>query len=275
MATSGLPQHEAQRLIELVTGLDRVAQIARPERLLSGIESERVTALFVRRKAGEPLAYMLGAREFWGLALKVSPAVLIPRGDTELLVELALERLARDTAGAVLDLGTGSGAVAIAISMERPQADIAAIDISEAALSIARENAVRHAAKIRFLQGNWFEALQSDGAPVPQRFDLIVGNPPYIAESDPHLEQGDLPSEPRAALVAGHDGMSEIRAIVSGARSRLSVGGSLLLEHGFEQSGACRDLLRDAGFTSVQTWRDLAGQPRVSGGRIDGERGAR
>jgi release factor glutamine methyltransferase len=272
LATSGLPQHEAQRLIELVTGLDRVAQIARPERVLSAVESERVTALFLRRKAGEPLAYMLGAREFWGLALKVSPAVLIPRGDTELLVELALERLGHDTAAAVLDLGTGSGAVAIAISMERPQADMTAIDISDAALSIARDNAECHGAKIRFLQGSWFEALENDGAPAQQCFDLIVGNPPYIAEGDPHLEQGDLPSEPRSALVAGHDGMSAIRAIVAGAGSRLASGGWLLLEHGFEQGGACRNLLLDAGFTSVQTWPDLAGLSRVSGGRIDAER---
>lgn len=268
LAASGLPQHEAWQLIALVTGLDRVAQIAHPEWILSATQSERVTVLIAQRKTGEPLAYMLGEREFWGLALRVSPAVLIPRADTELLVELALERLQQEAAARVLDLGTGSGAVAIVISLERPAADVTGVDVSEAALAVARDNAVRHGVRIRFAQGSWFDALRGE-AQADARFDLIVSNPPYVAEGDPHLLQGDLPREPKTALVAGPDGLSALRVIVAEAKPYLCAGGWLLLEHGFGQGGACRQLLANAGFAAVQTWPDIAGLPRVSGGRID------
>jgi release factor glutamine methyltransferase len=209
---------------------------------------------------------MLGEREFWGLSLKVTPAVLIPRAETELLVELALERLRADVAARVLDLGTGSGAVAVALAHERPRASVTAVDISEAALAVARENARRHGTQVDFVRGDWFGAL-APGEPL--RFDLIVGNPPYIAEADPHLERGDLPHEPRGALTSGPDGLSDLGSIVSQAGRHLAASGWLLLEHGFEQGAACRALFEQAGFSRVDTWPDLAGLPRVTGGSID------
>ena len=266
LAASGLPLHEAQRLLQLATGMDRVTQLAHPGRELPAEQCARVKALFARRQSGEPLAYMLGEREFCGRAFKVTPAVLIPREDTELLVELALERLPRQAAARVLDLGTGSGAVAVALALERPAAVVTAVDISAEALVVARDNAARHGAQIRFRQGDWFDALEGAGEYV---FELIVSNPPYIAAADPHLSQGDLRYEPQAALLAGPDGLSALGAIAAQAGAYLATGGWLLLEHGFEQGDACRALLEDAGFAGVQTWPDLAGLPRVSGGRID------
>ena len=269
VAESGLPRHEAQRLLECATGMDRVAQIAHPERILPDEQATRVAALIARRLAGEPLAYMLGEREFWGLAFKVGPAVLIPRADTELVVELALARLPREGATRVRDLGTGSGAIAVAIAFERPEATVTGVDISAGALSIATENAARHGANIRFVQGNWFEALADGDLHSAGRFEIIVSNPPYIADGDPHLLCGDLPREPQSALVAGIDGLTALRAIAARAKAHLVSGGWLLLEHGFEQGAACSDLLAAAGFTAVQTWPDIAGLPRVTGGRID------
>jgi release factor glutamine methyltransferase len=265
-ASSGLPRHEAQSLLELASGIDRIAQLTHPERVLSREQCALAAALFARRRAGEPLAYLLGEREFWGLELMVTPAVLIPRAETELLVELALARLPAAESRRVLDLGTGSGAVAVALAHERPRANVTAVDVSEAALAVARENARRHDVQVSFVRGDWFSALAENAV---RRFDLIVGNPPYIADADPHLARGDLPHEPRGALAAGPDGLSELSRIVAAAGQHLVAGGWLLLEHGFEQGPACRALFGRAGFMAVQTWPDLAGLARVTGGNID------
>lgn len=218
--------------------------------------------LVARRAAGEPVAYLTGRREFFGLGFQVTPAALIPRPETELLVELALERIPRDRPCDVLDLGTGSGCVAISIARHRPQSRLTATDCSETALAVARENARALAARnVKFAAGKWF------GAVVGRRFDLIVSNPPYVAEADPHLAQGDLRFEPRAALVAGADGLAAIRLIAKQARRHLTSGGWLLFENGHNQAADCRALLDTEGFGGIQSWRDLAGQERVTGGR--------
>jgi release factor glutamine methyltransferase len=266
LAASALPRQEAQSLLELAAGLDRVAQVAHPERVLMAQQVALVQALFARRRTGEPLAYMLGEREFWGLAFKVNPAVLIPRPETELLVELALERLPPHAAARVLDLGTGSGAVAIALAHERPGIELTAVDVSADALAVARANASRHGVHVEFALGDWFAALAGRTG---IRFDLILGNPPYIAAADPHLARGDLPHEPAQALVAGPEGLDALRNIVSQAGAHLAPGGWLLLEHGFDQESACQALFERAAFAQIRTWRDLAGLPRVTGGRLD------
>jgi release factor glutamine methyltransferase len=265
LAASGLPQHEAHRLLELGAGIDRVAQITHPEHVLTAAQSARIAGLFESRRRGEPLAYMLGEREFWGRMFSVTPAVLIPREDTELLVELALNRLPQHAAARVLDLGTGSGVLAVTIALERPQASVTAVDASADALAVAGDNARRLGATVECLHGDWFGAF-ADGE---RRFELIVGNPPYIAASDPHLSQGDLPHEPANALVSGAAGLDAITAILAGVKAHLAAGGWLMLEHGFEQGPACSALFKAAGFADVQTWPDLAGLPRVTGGRID------
>jgi release factor glutamine methyltransferase len=219
-------------------------------------------ALVARRATGEPVAYLTGRREFFGLDFHVTPAVLIPRPDTELLVELALAHIPPNAACHVLDLGTGSGCVAISIARHRPRADVTAIDCSTEALALARENARALAVRnVAFATGEWF------GAVAGRRFDLIVANPPYVAVNDPHLTQGDLRFEPRMALLGGGDGLDAIRAIVAEAGAHLSPTGSLLFEHGYEQGAASRALLRAAGFEAVASWLDLAGHGRVSGGR--------
>lgn len=219
-------------------------------------------ALLQRRLLGEPIAYILGEREFFALTLRVTPDVLIPRQDTELLVELALARAPEHEACDVLDLGTGSGAVAITIAKHRPAANVTAIDQSGAALAVAQDNARRlKVANIRFIQGSWFAPLDKNA-----RFDVIVGNPPYIAEQDPHLEQGDLRFEPSDALVSGADGLDAIRTIVAEAASHLKPNGQLLLEHGFEQGAACRGIFAVHGFRGIFSHRDLAGHERATVG---------
>lgn len=218
--------------------------------------------LLSRREAGEPVAYLVGHRGFWTLDLEVTPATLIPRPETELLVELALQRLPPDFRGSVADLGTGSGAIALAIARERPQARLIATDASTAALDVARRNAQRHAiANVGFVHGDWLAPL------VGQRVDLIVANPPYIEAADPHLAQGDLRFEPASALASGADGLADIRCIVGTAREHLQPGGWLLFEHGWNQGGAARKLLDAAGYTDVFTAQDLEHRDRVSGGR--------
>ncbi|HWU77942.1 MAG TPA: peptide chain release factor N(5)-glutamine methyltransferase [Rhodanobacter sp.] len=219
-------------------------------------------ALVDRRVCGEPVAYITGHRGFWSMELEVSPATLIPRPETELLVELALQRLPPDSSASVADLGTGSGAIALAIALERPRAEVVATDASAAALAVARQNAQRHAiGNVCFAQGNWLEPLAG------QRFDLIVSNPPYIEAADPHLTKGDLRFEPASALASGSDGLDDIRRIVDGARRHLNPAGWLLLEHGWNQGEAARALLVDAGYVEVFTARDLEQRDRVSGGR--------
>jgi release factor glutamine methyltransferase len=221
--------------------------------------------LVERRVAGEPVAYLTGRRGFWSFELQVTPDTLIPRPETELLVELALTHLPPDRVLQVADLGTGSGAIALALAHERPRAQVLATDASPAALDVARANATSLGiANIAFAHGDWCAALEQ------RRFDLIASNPPYIAAGDPHLALGDLRREPAAALASGVDGLDAIRRIVAGTRLHLVAGGWLLLEHGMEQGDAVRGLLRDAGFVDASTDRDLEGRDRVSSGRWPG-----
>jgi release factor glutamine methyltransferase len=226
--------------------------------MLTQAEADALSALFQRRIDGEPIAYILGEREFYGLMLHTTPAVLIPRPDTELLVELALDRLPPN--GRVLDMGTGSGAIAIAIAHNRPDASVTALDVSDAALAVARRNAARHDTHIDFLQSSWYSALPA------WQFDVIVANPPYINATDVHLAQGDLRFEPADALTDHADGLSALRVIAAGTRPYLTTGGWLLMEHGYDQAAAVRDLLVQAGLQQTQSWRDLAGIERASGG---------
>ncbi|MDR7047919.1 release factor glutamine methyltransferase [Duganella sp. 3397] len=239
---------------------NRVGLITGSERTLTDDEAQRFGALVQRRLAGEPVAYLVGQREFFGLPFAVSGAVLIPRPDTELLVELALDRLPRG--GRVLDMGTGSGAIAVALAHTRPDADVTALDVSADALAVARRNAEANGAHVTFLHSDWFAAL-ADNAP----FDIIASNPPYIASGDRHLSEGDLRFEPVGALTDHADGLSALRILVAGAPAHLSPQGWLLMEHGYDQADAVRELLLAAGYTEVQSWRDIADIERVSGGR--------
>ena len=261
MAQSGLPPLEARMLLGRVLGKARAWLIAHAQDPVSAEAAQAFAALAARRSQGEPVAYILGVREFYGLEFGVTPAVLIPRPETELLVELALARVSPDAAARVLDLGTGSGAVAVALAHERPQARLTAVDVEYAALAVARANAKRHGVSVRFFCGDWFGALAGES------FDLIISNPPYVAAADPHLAAGDLRFEPRRALAGGADGLDCIRAIVATARTHLRPAAWLLFEHGYDQAEACRALLETQGYSEVQSWPDLAGIPRVSGGR--------
>lgn len=247
----------------LCAALDRDAAylITHPEAFLDAAQEAAFRDRVARRTRGEPVAYLTGCREFYGLTLHVTPAVLIPRPETELLVETVLEKLPDDAPAGVLDLATGSGCVALAIAHARPRARVTATDRSADALAVARKNASRLGLhRVRFLECDWFAALAGE------RFDLIASNPPYVAARDPHLGEGDLRFEPKAALVAGADGLDCIRQILEEAPAHLNPGGWLLLEHGFDQAAACRELLELAGFTAVFSRRDLAGHERVTGG---------
>jgi release factor glutamine methyltransferase len=222
-------------------------------------------ALLDRREAGEPVAYVTGRRGFWTLELEVTPATLIPRPETELLVELVLQRLPPDFSGRVADLGTGSGAIALAIARERPRAQVVATDASTAALEVAKRNAQRHAiGNVDFVHGDWLLPLAG------KRFELIASNPPYIEAADPHLARGDLRFEPASALASGSDGLDDIRRIVDGARRHLDPSGWLLLEHGWNQGAAVRALLLHAGYVQISTMQDIERRDRVSGGRVAG-----
>ncbi|AAZ98447.1 modification methylase HemK [Thiobacillus denitrificans ATCC 25259] len=219
-------------------------------------------ALLARRLGGEPIAYIVGAREFYGRRFEVSPAVLIPRPETELLVELALARIPPDETTTVLDLGTGSGCIAITLALERSRARVTAVERSPAALALARRNAQTLGASVEFSAGDWFSDLTG------RSYDLIVANPPYIADADPHLARGDLRHEPVAALASGADGLDELRRLIDGARDHLRRPGMLLLEHGYDQADAVHALLRSGGFARPRCWHDLAGNPRVSGAEL-------
>jgi len=253
---------DARMLLQSVLNTSHAHLIAHPGQELAPEQAQQFYSLAARRAAGEPVAYLVGEREFYSLNFKVTPAVLIPRPETELLVDLTLERVSIDRPCKVLDLGTGSGAVAIAIAKHRPLASITAVDSSVAAMVIVRMNA-KHlvATNVRMLASDWFSGVAGE------EFDLIVSNPPYVADGDPHLEQGDLRFEPHTALAAGSDGLDCIRCIITSAMVHLSAGGWLLLEHGYDQAAACRQLLSKAGFCEVFSHPDLAGTMRVSGGK--------
>lgn len=263
-AQASLPLDPLENRILLcqATGLTRVQLITQGDRPLAPDEAQRLDALVARRLRGEPIAYIVGKREFFGLDFQVGPAVLIPRPDTELIVELALERLPQGPSR-LLDMGTGSGAIAVAVAHTRPDADVTALDVSPDALAVARANAAANGASVRFLESSWFDALAPG-----ETFDVIASNPPYIAAGDAHLAQGDLRFEPVGALTDHADGLSALRIIVAGGPRHLVPGGWLLLEHGYDQAAAVRALLADAGFADVQSWQDLAGIERVSGGRF-------
>lgn len=225
----------------------------------------RFQALVSRREAGEPVAYLTGEREFWGLRLATDPSTLIPRPDTETLVESALS-LAQDPEGRLLDLGTGSGAIALAFASERPAWRVLGLDIRPEAVALAQHNAARLAlANAEFRESDWFAALKDDES--RPRFSLIVSNPPYIAAGDPHLAMGDVRFEPRSALVADGDGLADLRYLVKRAREHLLPGGWLLLEHGWSQAAAVREALETAGYAEVVSRRDLGGHERVSLGK--------
>jgi len=255
---------EAQALLRHALGdVSRAWLITHEQDVLQPTQIEQFQVFLARRLAGEPVAYILGMREFYGLEFKVSPDVLIPRPDTELLVELALERIPQPLPCRVLDLGTGSGAIAISIASQRPQVEVTAVDSSQAALAVARANAEKlQISNVHLLQSDWFAALGAES------FDVIVSNPPYIAAGDVHLSQGDLRFEPASALASGADGLDSIRHIVSEVQRYLTLGGWLLLEHGYDQAQGVAGLLRDAGFNEVESRPDLAGVLRVTLGRL-------
>ncbi len=250
---------DAELLLAHALGKPRSHLHAWPERQLGQDELPRFQKLIERRAAGEPIAYILGRREFWSLDLEVSPDTLIPRPETECLVEQALTNIPPDGDWDIADLGTGSGAIALAIASERPRCRILATDNSHTALEVARRNAGGlRLDNVSFVQGDWCAPLGSD------RFRMVLSNPPYIRETDPHLEQGDVGFEPREALAAGADGLSSLRRIAEDARRNLAPPAILLLEHGFDQEQAVHLLLEHVGYRDINTIRDLAGLPRVT-----------
>lgn len=255
IAGAGIDPREARLLLSEVCGFSQATLVASSEQEIP-FEVENAFLDFARRRiAGEPVAYILGRREFYGLELSVNPSVLIPRPETELLVDFALEK----RPAAMLELGTGSGAIALAVKFKNPGTRVVAVESDLAALQTAKRNATKLNLDIDFRHGRWFEPVAGE------RFELIVSNPPYVAEGDPHL--AELRFEPRSALLGGPDGLAAIREIVAAAAPFLAPGGWLLLEHGLGQDRAVRDLLLDSGFASIATWPDLAGIPRVSGGK--------
>ncbi|MDR1076683.1 MAG: peptide chain release factor N(5)-glutamine methyltransferase [Xanthomonadaceae bacterium] len=259
-------RYEAECLLLHVLDRDRAWLFAHGDDMPGEEDVARFQALLACRAAGEPVAYLVGRRGFWTLDLEVTPATLIPRPETELLIELTLVRLPdRQRPWRIADLGTGSGAIALALASEYPAAQIVATDISEEALEVARRNARANGiGNVRFLQGDWFGPLQG------QRFDLIASNPPYIAESDPHLERGDLRFEPAPALASGADGLDAIRVIAAAAPMHLHVDGALVFEHGYDQGAAVREALRTAGFVDVVSAQDLEQRDRATRGRWPG-----
>jgi release factor glutamine methyltransferase len=254
-------RRDAEILIAHALGMTRAGLYTHADHLLSEAEAKRCVGLIEARERGEPVAYLLGEREFWSLKLLVSPDVLIPRHETELLVELAIDLLPVSVDGLrVADLGTGSGAVALAIAKERPRAEVWAVDASPAALRVAEANAARLAiGNVHFLLSDWFAAI-----PAEPGFDVIISNPPYVAEDDAHLDRGDLRFEPRMALTPGHDGLDAIRHIIRAAPEYLQRGGWLLFEHGQDQGEAVRELFAMEGFADIETRPDDAMLDRVS-----------
>ncbi len=259
VARQQIDRLDARLLLQYATGCTHADLLARPETPVSAPAYEQFVAWVARRAAGEPLAYLVGEAEFRGRIFQVSPDVLIPRPETEVLIELALEKLRGLEKPRVLDLGTGSGIVAISLALECSSATLVAVDLSKAAIFVARNNAGRLGASVDFREGDWFAPLAGE------RFDLIVANPPYVADGDPHLALNGLPFEPQMALTDGADGLACIRRIVTGAPAHLLPGSCLLFEHGYDQGVASRNLLSAAGFKAALTYPDLAGIDRVSG----------
>jgi len=262
LRSAGIDPADARVLLRAALQASDAHLVAHPEQALTDIESGRYRAWLERRRAGEPVAYLTGEREFYSLAIKVTPAVLIPRPETELLVEAALGLIPADAPVRVLDLATGSGCVAVAIARHRARARVTAADVSRDALAVARDNALKHGVNVEFIESDWFAAFSG------RRFDLIVANPPYVADGDPHLEHGDLRFEPRSALIAGPAGLGCIELIVGQAMRHLTAGGQLLFEHGHDQGPCARSLLAAAGYGDIATRRDLAGLERVTGARV-------
>lgn len=249
---------DASLLLEKVTGLTRTGLIVHDDESLTREQEAAFKALVDKRATGYPMAYILGYRDFWGLRLNVTEATLIPRPATETLVEEALKLPFKNA----LDLGCGSGAIILALKSERPGAECCAVDFSEGALKVAVSNAAALDLEVRFLQGSWFDPVGD------ARFDLIVSNPPYIEDDDPHLKQTSLPFEPITALTSGADGLDDLRIIASQAPRHLISGGYLMCEHGYDQGEKVRELFRQAGFAGVRTVCDLEGYERVTMGRI-------
>jgi release factor glutamine methyltransferase len=261
LARQKIPASEARLLLGHVLQRDAAWLAAHGDEALLPAQAVLYERLVARRAAGEPVAYLVGQREFYGRSFSVSPAVLIPRPETELLVEAAALVMRALSAPRVLDLGTGSGCIAVTLALECRDAALTAVDVSSTALSMARDNADRLGARVEFVESDWFAALTG------RRFDLIVSNPPYIASGDPHLRLGDLRFEPATALSSGRDGLDALECIVSQSAKHLEPGGCLLFEHGYDQAETAGDLLRAAGFVGIRQLRDLAGIVRVSGGR--------
>lgn len=261
LTQSDSARRDAEILLGFVTGRARTFLMAFGETLLTPQQQEQLERLLVRRERGEPVAYLIGEREFWSLPLSVSPATLIPRPDTECLVELALERLPSSPCD-ILDLGTGTGAIALALASERPDCKVMGIDLQPEAVALAQHNAQKLAiGNTQFLQGSWFAPLAG------QTFALIASNPPYIDAADPHLAQGDVRFEPSSALVAQQHGLADLSAIVQQAPQYLQSQGWLLLEHGWQQGESVRALLQAAGFISIATRRDYGDNDRVTFGQ--------
>lgn len=255
------PKRDAEILLGFVTGKSRTFLVAFNETTLSMEEAQRLEALLARRIAGEPIAYIIGEKEFWSLPFAVSPTTLIPRPDTEILVELALERLPAKK-GRILDLGSGTGAIAIALAKECPNCAVTGVDIQPEAVKLAQYNAERLAIKnVTFLAGSWFEPVKT------QQFAMIASNPPYIDPQDPHLKRGDVRFEPLSALVSDDNGLADIKQIVENAKSHLQQYGWLLIEHGWQQGKNVRRIFKQHGFELVETHADYGGNERVTLGR--------
>lgn len=262
-ATSPTPRLDAEVLVMHVCGLDRSGLITQGYSALTHDQQHRLENLLARRRHGEPIAHITGTREFWSLEFNVSPATLVPRPETELLVEKALAHIPQDAEWTVADLGTGGGAIALALAQERPRCRIIAADISPAALDIARSNAAKFGlTHVEFREGNWFEPLAG------MRLDMMVSNPPYVRANDPHLEQGDVRFEPEQALAAGPEGLDAIRRIASSARAHLNPAAWLLFEHGWDQAAAIGRLLHSLGYRNIVCHPDLGGRDRITACRL-------